>query len=65
MEIKEESDNNLEFMTYDNHIETLNKCRCCFKLFEDDENQLKITKMIVKRFMEITQIEVKPIKTYT
>lgn len=58
MEIKEETDSHL-CMAYDNHTETLDKCRCCFKLFDDDENQLKITKMIVKRFMEITQIEVK------
>lgn len=58
MEIKKETEN-------EDHLEPLEKCRCCFKLFDDDENQLKITKMIVKRFMEITQIEVKTIETYS
>lgn len=58
MEIKEETDIHLECMTCDNHSEPLDTCRCCFKIFDEDENQLKITKMIIKRFMEITQIEV-------
>lgn len=64
MEIKKEMDIHSECMTYDNHSEPLDTCRCCFKIFDEDENQLKITKMIIMRFMEITQIEVKINETY-
>lgn len=39
----------------DNHI---NKCRCCLKEFDEEDIQIKITKIVEERFQTLTQIEV-------
>lgn len=39
----------------DNH---LNKCRFCLKEFDEEDTQVKITKIIEERFLNLTQVEV-------
>jgi hypothetical protein len=34
------------------------KCRICFKLFGSDEHQVEISKLIEKKFREVTQTDV-------
>lgn len=37
-----------------------NKCRCCLRDFdEDDDVQIKLTKMVQNRFLELTQLKVR------
>lgn len=50
-------------MNIDNEIDSqlvdhLNKCRCCFNVFENDKETFKISKIIEKQFHELTQTEV-------
>lgn len=35
------------------------KCRCCLKEFDEEDTQIKITKIIHERFQTLTQLEVK------
>lgn len=35
------------------------KCRICFKLFGNDEHRINISKLIEKKFQEVTQTEVR------
>lgn len=44
-----------ENIDYNNHE---NKCRICFKLFGVDEHRVEISKIIEKKFREITQTNV-------
>lgn len=39
----------------DNH---LIKCRCCLKEFHDEDIQIKITRIVEERFLNLTQMEV-------
>jgi hypothetical protein len=40
----------------ENHLE---KCRCCFRSFEDSEKRIKIQKSTEKLFFDLTQLELK------
>ena len=35
-----------------------NKCRCCFKKFEIEDGDIKITSFIEKRFEDLTNLKV-------
>jgi len=39
----------------DNH---LIKCRCCLREFHDEDIQIKITRIVEERFLNLTQMEV-------
>lgn len=39
------------------------KCRCCFKHFSDDNQQVRISRLVESRFFEVTQIELKMSRT--
>lgn len=43
-----------EKINFDNHKD---KCRCCFRSFEIEDMQIKVTEIVKIRFQEITQIE--------
>lgn len=45
-------------------VDHLNKCRCCFNEFENNEETFKINKIIEKQFHELTQTEVNFNKLY-
>lgn len=36
----------------------LSKCRCCFKPFEEEDDNIQITILIQKRFEDITNLKV-------
>lgn len=36
----------------------LNKCRCCFKSINNNDNSIKLTTNMANQFFEITQLEV-------
>lgn len=43
----------------DSHlVDHINKCRCCFNIFKNEDETFKITKLIEKQFQELTQTEV-------
>ena len=48
----------IEIVSDSQLVDHLNKCRCCFNVFENEIETFKITKIIEKQFRELTQIEV-------
>lgn len=42
-----------EIIDFENHKD---KCRCCLRDFEDDDTQIKITRAVQTRFVEICQV---------
>lgn len=41
-----------------NYSDHESKCRICFKAFGSDERQVVVTKVVVRRFQEITEKKV-------
>lgn len=54
-DLKSMDGTNINGIDYTNHAL---KCRICFKIFSIDEHKIEISKVIAKKFRDVTQTEV-------